>query len=84
MRRKHKQIMESKKTKRSVGRPKFLTDSAKKRIQTERNKAPVFKTKVYLGGQYERWMMKKEELGETHAGLAKILLDRYTCLYYLQ
>ena len=61
-----------------------MTDSVKKRIQKERNKAPVYKTKVYLGGQYERWMLKKEELGETHAGLAKILFDRYTSLYYLQ
>ena len=84
MRKNHKQIIDWKKTKRSVGRPNFFKDSAKKRIQKERNKAPVFKTKVYLGRQYESWMVNKEELGETHADLPKILLDRYTCLYYLQ
>lgn len=70
--------MESGHEKRKVGRPRFLTDSAKKRIARERNRAAVFRTKVYLGDQYQRWMLKKEELGETHAGLAKILLDRFS------
>lgn len=70
--------MESGHEKRNVGRPRFLTDSAKKRIARERNRAAVFRTKVYLGDQYQRWMLKKEELGETHAGLAKILLDRFS------
>lgn len=70
--------MESSHEKRKVGRPRFLTDSAKKRIARERNRAAVFRTKVYPGDQYQRWMLKKEELGETHAGLAKILLDRFS------
>lgn len=70
--------MESSHEKRKVGRPRFLTDSVKKRIARERNRAAVFRTKVYLGDQYQRWMLKKEELGETHAGLAKILLDRFS------
>lgn len=58
-------------------------DSAKKRIASERNRAAVFRTKVYLGDQYQRWMLKKEELGETHAGLAKILLDRFAGSLFL-
>lgn len=33
--------------------------------------------KGILGDQHERWLSKKEELGLTHAGLAKILLDRF-------
>lgn len=73
--------MESSHEKRKVGRPRFLTDSAKKRIARERNRAAVFRTKVYLGDQYQRWMLKKEELGETHADLPRYcstgLLDYY-------
>ncbi|XP_055999261.1 uncharacterized protein LOC125649364 [Ostrea edulis] len=68
--------MASRAGKRPVGRPRILTDSAKKRAKSERNKSYLYKTKIYLGDQYERWQAKKEELGETHAGLAKILLDR--------
>lgn len=75
--------MESSHEKRKVGRPRFLTDSAKKRIARERNRAAVFRTKVYLGDQYQRWMLKKEELGETHAGLAMILLDRFAGSLFL-
>jgi hypothetical protein len=67
--------------KRPVGRPRFLTESAKKRSKSERNKRYLYSTKIYLGDQYERWQVKKEELGETHAGLAKILLDRF--YYYI-
>jgi hypothetical protein len=61
---------------RPVGRPRFLTDSAKKRVKSECNNR-------YLGDQSERWKAKKEELGETHAGLAKILLDRFNILFYV-
>ena len=63
--------------KRPVGRPRFLTDSGKKKAKSERNKRYLYRTKIYLGDQYERWQAKKEELGVTHAGLAKILLNRF-------
>ena len=69
--------------KRPVGRPRFLTDSAKKRVKSERNNRYFQGTKIYLGDQSERWKAKKEELGETHAGLAKILLDRFNILLYV-
>jgi hypothetical protein len=69
--------------KRKVGRPRFLTESAKKKSRSERNKKYLYTTKIYLGDQYERWQAKKEELGETHAGLAKILLDRFYYYYFL-
>jgi hypothetical protein len=61
--------------KRAGGRPRVLTDSARKRSKRERSLAQT-RSKVYLGDQYERWLRKKEELGETHAGLAKRLLDK--------
>ncbi|XP_062612845.1 uncharacterized protein LOC134274584, partial [Saccostrea cucullata] len=47
-----------------------------KRNKVHTVRAPLYRTKIYLGDQYDRWMGKKEELEETHAGLAKILLDR--------
>lgn len=37
--------------------------------------------KGILGDQHERWLSKKEELGLTHAGLAKILLDRFAGIF---
>lgn len=70
--------MASSPKKRNVWRPRTLTDSAKKRYRREQNKAEIFKTKVYLGDQHERWLSKKEELGLTHVGLAKIWLDRFS------
>lgn len=38
--------------------------------------------KGILGDQHERWLSKKEELGLTHAGLAKILLDRFAGIFF--
>ncbi|XP_062581921.1 uncharacterized protein LOC134243704 [Saccostrea cucullata] len=68
--------MASNEGKRAVGRPRILTESARKRAKKERDRVQL-RTKVYLGDQYDRWMRKKEELGETHAGLAKMLLDKF-------
>lgn len=73
--------MASSPKKRNVGRPRTLTDSAKKRYRREQNKAEIFKTKLYIGDQHERWLSKKEELGLTHVGLAKIWLDRFACFF---
>ena len=67
--------MASRERKRTVGRPRVLTESARKRVKRERDKI-LTQTKVYLGDQFDRWTKKKQELGETHAGLAKLLLDK--------
>lgn len=64
------------KKKRPRGRPAVWTALEKKILKKERDRANSG-TKVYLGDQYVRWMTKKRELGETHAGLAEILLDRF-------
>ena len=58
-----------------VGRPRVLTYSARKRVKRERDKIHV-RYKVYLGDQFDRGTKKKQEVSETHAGLAKLLLDK--------
>lgn len=72
MPRKHKKIMASIP---NVGPPvaKNLTDSAKKRFRREQNKAEIFKTKA----------TSTKELRLTHAGLDKILLDRFDLFFFL-
>ncbi|XP_056016946.1 uncharacterized protein LOC125675324 [Ostrea edulis] len=62
--------------KRALGRPRILTDSARKRAKREQSIIHT-RSRVYLGDQYDRWLRKKEELGETHAGLAKRLLNKF-------
>lgn len=58
----------------NVGPPvaKNLTDSAKKRFRREQNKAEIFKTKA----------TSTKELRLTHAGLDKILLDRFDLFFF--
>ena len=72
--------MASRERKRTVGRPSVLKDSAWKRVKRERDKILIH-FKVYLGDQFDRWTKKKQELGETHAVLAKLLLDMHLCLF---
>ncbi|XP_048748181.2 uncharacterized protein LOC125660408 [Ostrea edulis] len=62
--------------KRALGRPRILTDSARKRAKREQSIIHT-RSRVYLGDQYDRWLRKKEELSETHSGLAKRLLDKF-------
>ena len=60
--------------KHSRGRKPMLTDSARKK---ERTNARINKSRIYLGDQYDRWLRLKEELNvQTHAEVAKVLLDR--------
>ncbi|CAG2236263.1 unnamed protein product [Mytilus edulis] len=59
------------------GRKPTLTDSAKKRRRTAVN-AKCNKNRIYLGSQYDRWSELKCALRlQSHAEVAKILLDRY-------
>ncbi|CAG2229843.1 unnamed protein product [Mytilus edulis] len=59
------------------GRKPTLTDSAKKRRRTAVN-AKCNKNRIYLGAQYDRWSELKCALRlQSHAEVAKILLDRY-------
>nr|XP_022311979.1 uncharacterized protein LOC111117199 [Crassostrea virginica] len=59
------------------GRPRILTDSAKKRRKSEANSLQN-KSRVYLGNQLDRWNTLKEELGvKTGNEVAKVLLDSY-------
>ena len=54
----------------------MLTDSARKKRKKETN-ARINKSRIYLGDQYDRWLSLKEELNvQTHAEVAKVLLDR--------
>lgn len=69
------------------GRPRILTDSAKKRRKSEANSLQN-KSRVYLGNQLDRWNTLKEELGvKTGNEVAKVLLDRlgqhfvWFCMY---
>lgn len=63
----------------NVGPPvaRTLTDSAKKRLRREQNKAGIFKTKATSTKDGFSKKKKKKELWLTHAGLDKILLDRF-------
>ena len=62
--------------KHSRGRNPMLTDSARKKRKKETN-ARINKSRIYLGDQYDRWLSLKEELNvQTHAEVAKVLLDR--------
>lgn len=63
----------------NVGPPvaRTLIDSAKKRLRREQNKTGIFKTKAT--STKDGFSKKKKELRLTHAGLDKILLDRFAC-----
>ena len=68
--------------KHSRGRKPMLTDSARKKRKKETN-ARINKSRIYLGDQCDRWLSLEEELNvQTHAEVAKGLLDRYTYLVY--
>ena len=63
-------------SKRPRGRPKTVTDSAKKEkkklLDLKHNKE-----RVNLGGEIDRWNMLKEMLGlKSNPEVAKVLLDR--------
>ena len=61
---------------RPAGRPVSLTNSAKKRKKFERN-TRCNRPKVYIGNQFDQWIAVKEEIGvNSHAEVAKVLLDR--------
>lgn len=66
----------------NVGPPvaRTLTDSAKKRLRREQNKAGIFKTKA-TSTKDGFSKKKKKELWLTHAGLAKILLVRFAFFF---
>ena len=50
--------------KHAGGRPRHLTDSARKKHKRAQDKI-LIQTKVNFGDQYERWTKKKQELSET-------------------
>ena len=71
-----------KREKRTVGRPRTLTDSARKKLKRARDKILIPIT-VYLGDQYERWTKKKQEQSETRFPESVALLHILTWNYVL-
>lgn len=62
--------------KKKRGRPVCLTDSARKRRRSEAN-ASKNKFRIYIGGQYDRWIVLKEEIeAQNNSEVAKFLIDR--------
>lgn len=63
-----------------MGRPKTLTDSARKKLKRARDKILI---PIYLGDQYERWTKKKQEQSETRFPESVALLNILTWNYVL-
>lgn len=62
--------------KRARGRPRVLSNSAKKRRKSA-NDNKWNKTRINIAAEYARWSNLKEDLQlKTHAEVAKVLLDR--------
>ena len=62
--------------KSTVGNPKKLTDSARKR-NCKDVLARYAKTKINIGKEHDRWCALKEVLNVgTHAEMARVPLDR--------
>ncbi|CAG2228437.1 unnamed protein product [Mytilus edulis] len=67
----------SESSKSNRGRKRSLTDSARKRNRSIVS-AKWNKSRVYVGDQFQRWNDLKDELNvQTHAEVARILLDNY-------
>jgi hypothetical protein len=70
-------MMADAKPRSNRGRKPALTDSGRKRKKKETN-ALINRSRVYVGEQYDRWNALKATLRlQTHAEVAKVLLDRY-------
>ncbi|XP_062597804.1 uncharacterized protein LOC134259221 [Saccostrea cucullata] len=70
-------MMADAKPKSNRGRKPTLTDSGRRRKKKETN-ALINRSRLYVGEQYDRWNTLKLTLRlQTHAEVAKVLLDRY-------